>query len=263
MISDAAFVDIAVRSGSDNNPAVLYINKTNNKPYFAKLNGSSWSSTKISDNATREIKGAFASDGKLVAVYIGNTSSYQGYYALYSNSFGELKKDTKINTDMSAIDIATDGSTLYVGYSWRDTEHYGPIVKKGTIGSNSVNFQNDAQFTQPFTEGKLIHSVSIAVREGNVFAIIDDNSRVSMAQSHTYRLDGNAWKVYGENELPYFKVTFYNSHSYYLRGYAPDIAVASDNKVYISMTAWENAGGRNANFGPLVMQYVADSWTVH
>ena len=29
------------------------------------------------------------------------------------------------------------------------------------------------------------------------------------------------------------------------------------------MLAWENAGGRGKNFGPIVMKYVADTWTVH
>ena len=168
-----------------------------------------------------------------------------------------------IRADMSSIDIAVDNSTLYLGYSNRATENYGPVVMKGTINSSNISFSSASEFSQPFTEGKLIHGISIAAKGGKVYAIIDDNSRVNMAQSHTYRLDGTSWKVYGENELPYFKVTFYNSHKYYLRGYAPDIAVDSDGKVYISMLAWENAGGRDANFGPLVMKYVADSWTVH
>lgn len=263
-LSGIGSVDIAVKNNSDAQPTVLYIRKSDNAPFFANLNNNSWSSTKVSDNKkAREIKGAFASDGRFIVAFVDNTNSYNGYYALYKASFNDPKKDMSIRADMSSIDIAVDNSTLYLGYSNRATENYGPVVMKGTINSNNISFSSASEFSQPFTEGKLIHGISIAAKGGKVYAIIDDNSRVNMAQSHTYRLDGTSWKVYGENELPYFKVTFYNSHKYYLRGYAPDIAVDSDGKVYISMLAWENAGGRDANFGPLVMKYVADSWTVH
>ena len=257
-------IDIAVKNNSDAQPTVLYIKKSNNVPYFANLNNNSWSSTKISDNKTaREIKGAFDSDGRFIAAFVDNTNSYQGYYALYKASFNDPKKDMAIRADMSSIDIAVDGSTLYLGYSSRATENYGPVVMKGTVSSNGISFSSASEFSQPFTEGKLIHGISIAAKGGKVYAIIDDNSRVTLAQSHAYRLDGSQWKVHGENELPYFKVTFYNKNKYYLRGFAPDIQIDSNGKVYISMLGWENAGGRDKNFGPIVMKYVADTWTVH
>ena len=261
-VTDAKFADIAV---SSSNPVLLYI-KADNKPQIATLNGNSWSSSKISDQGAREIKGAFTSGGTLVVAYIGNTSNYQGYFATYDGSpLARKTADKTIVANMSGVDVAIDGSDIYIAFSSRETELYGPIVKKGSLTNDkkNINFDGASQYTRPFTEGKLIHGVSIAAREGNLFAIIDDNSRVTLSQSHAYRLDGSSWKVYGENELPYFKVTFYNSHHYYLRGYAPDISVASDGKVFISMLAWENAGGRGENFGPLVMKYVADTWTVH
>ena len=261
-VTDAKFADIAV---SSSNPVLLYI-KADNKPQIATLNGNSWSSSKISDQGAREIKGAFTSGGALVVAYIGNTSNYQGYFATYDGSpLARKTADKTIVANMSGVDVAIDGSDIYIAFSSRETELYGPIVKKGSLTNDkkNINFDGASQYTRPFTEGKLIHGVSIAAREGNLFAIIDDNSRVTLSQSHAYRLDGSSWKVYGENELPYFKVTFYNSHHYYLRGYAPDISVASDGKVFISMLAWENAGGRGENFGPLVMKYVADTWTVH
>ena len=265
-VTDAKFADIAV---SSSNPVLLYI-KADNKPQIATLNGNSWKSSKISDKGAREIKGAYTSNGKLIIVYVGNTSNYQGYYAIYDGS--TIEKDKTIVANMSGVDIAIDVGNIYIAFSSRDTESYGPIVKKGTLHNDnkSIDFDGASQFTRSFTEGKLIHGVSVAAREGNVFAIIDDNSRVALSQSHAFHLDGNTWKVYGENELPYFKVTFYNSHHYYLRGYAPDISIASDGKVFISMLAWENAhvGENNTpiegdNYGPLVMKYVADTWTVH
>ena len=91
----------------------------------------------------------------------------------------------------------------------------------------------------------------------------DDKGKPSLAQSHVFKLEGNTWKLMGENELPYFKAVFYNNNNYYLRGSVPSIAVAGNGGVYISMLAWENADGSGKNFGPIVMKYVADSWTVH
>ena len=78
-----------------------------------------------------------------------------------------------------------------------------------------------------------------------------------------FRLDGNKWKVYGENQLPYFKTVFYNKKKYYLRGSSPVLAADKSGKVYISMLARENAGGSGKNNGPLVMKYVADNWEIH
>ena len=257
----ASFVDIAVKNGGAT-PTVLYIGKTDNLPYYANKNNNAWTSTKISSNKSREVKGAFSSNGKFVAVYVGNTAQYQGYYALYNSNFGD-KREAQIEPDMSSVDLAVDGDYLYIGYSCRDTEKYGPIVKRGTFGSNNISFSSESQFSRPFTEGKLIHSVSVAVNSGKLYVIIDDNGRLNLAQSHAYRLDGTTWKIHGENELPYFKAAFYADHGYYLRGSSPDIGVSSNGGVYISMLGWENAGGRGKNFGPIVMKYGADSWTVH
>jgi hypothetical protein len=83
-----------------------------------------------------------------------------------------------IRADMSSIDIAVDNSTLYLGYSNRATENYGPVVMKGTINSNNISFSSASEFSQPFTEGKLIHGISIAAKGGKVYAIIDDKDTV-------------------------------------------------------------------------------------
>jgi hypothetical protein len=136
-------------------------------------------------------------------------------------------------------------------------------VYKGDVGTSSISWNTSGVYVASIHEGILAYHISLAAYDEKLYAIIDDKGKPSLAQSHVFYLDGSTWKLMGENELPYFKTVFYNSKHYYLRGSVPDIAVASDGKVFISMLAWENAGGRGVNFGPIVMKYVADSWTVH
>lgn len=211
----------------------------------------------------REVHSIVSNSGVITTVFVDTTSHYQGYYNLFNTSLELLKAETAIDTSMSVIDLATDGSDLYIGYENRSTEHYGPYVKHATIGSSSLSFDNSTQFKTPITPGSISYHISIAAKAGKVFAIIDDKNKPSLSQTHVFHLDGGKWKPYGENELPYFKVSFYKIHNYYLRGSLPDICISDNENVYISMLAWENAGGNGNNFGPLVMKYVADNWTVH
>ena len=60
-----------------------------------------------------------------------------------------------------------------------------------------------------------------------------------------------------------FKGQFYDSHGYNLYGFAPEIAVTSDNLVFISMIAWEGPGGKGNNNGPIIMKNVSGNWTIN
>lgn len=283
-------------SPSTGKPTITYIKTTTKKPVLSTWNGSAWESEDIptlqsgstftTDNCVtkrvnkknvttcdttytynymkvREMQSAFMSDGKLAVIYVDTTSTYQAYYVLYSGDFDILKKDAKIAANVNGISLAVDGSNLYMGYLNRDTEKYGPYIHKGAVGSNAITWTTSGAYGISLREGQLAYHISIAVSSGKIFAIIDDKGRTNLAQSHVFALDGSQWKLYGENELPYFKNTFYKKNNYYLRGAVPQIAISGDGKIYISMLAWENAGGSGKNFGPIVMKYVADSWTVH
>ena len=164
---------------------------------------------------------------------------------------------------MNGVSLTASGTDVYLGFLNRDTEKYGPYVYKGNVKTSDVSWDSSGVFARSIHEGILAYHISLAAYDNKLYAIVDDKGKVSLAQSHVFQLDGNEWKLLGENELPYFKAVFYNSKRYYLRGALPSIAVGSNGKIYISMLAWENAGGRGKNFGPIVMKYVADTWTVH
>lgn len=250
-------------------PVVTFVD-SNKKPNISRWSGSAWNNQSVptvkagtGTMKVREAKATYMSDGKLVVVYVDTTSHYRGYYVLYNSSLSVQKKDAAIDTAMSVIDMASDNNNLYIGFLNRSLDYYGPCIKHGTVSGSSIAFDNSHQFKYPIAEGLLAYHVSVAAKSGKLYAMIDDKNRVSLAQTHVYHLDGTQWKIHGENELPYFKVTFYNNNNYYLRGSLPDITISNDEKVYISMLAWENAGGNDKYFGPIVMKYVADNWTVH
>lgn len=288
---------VAITSNpSSGEPVITYIETTTKFPVLIHWNGSAWETEDVPTMQTgksyttsncktttsgrrkvttcdttytynymkvREMQSKFLSSGDLAIIYVDTTSKYQAYYVLFNSSYTVLKKDEKIAQNVNGISLAIDGSDIYMGYLNRDTEKYGPYVHKGTVGSNSISWTTSGAFGQSLHEGQLAYHISLAASSGKLFAIIDDNGRTSLAQSHAYYLDGSKWKHYGENELPYFKNNFYTKHNYFLRGAVPQIAISSEGKVYISMLAWENAGGSGKNFGPIIMKYVADSWTVH
>ena len=211
----------------------------------------------------RELQPAYLQNGSLAFVYIDTTSAYQSYYTLYDNTYTVKKSNEKISTNVNGVNLAIAGNTLYMGFLNRDTEKYGPYVYKGDVGSSSINWTKTGVYGQSIHQGLLAYHINISTFDGKLYAIIDDKGKPSLAQSHVFYLDGSTWKLLGENELPYFKAAFYNKKQYYLRGSVPNIAIAGNGKVYISMLGWENAGGRNKNFGPIIMKYVGDTWTVH
>ena len=272
------------------NPLVSYIKKSTKAPAFSRWDGSAWVTADVSSPMQqivtvsncrtehrkticdttrtntplkmRELQPAYLQDGALAFVFVDTTSTYQSYYTLYGNDYTVKKNSEKISTNVNGVSLASDGSTLYMGFLNRDTEKYGPYVYKGSVSSNSISWTKSGAFGESIHEGLLAYHIKVSTFDGKLYAIVDDKGKPSLAQSHVFYLDGNTWKLMGENELPYFKTTFYNYNKYYLRGSVPDIAVAANGKVYISMLAWENAGGRGKNFGPIVMKYVADTWTV-
>ena len=273
-ITDASGIDISCKPDATDRPVVSYILTTTKLPSLSHWNGSKWTAVSIPTVKktvnkkdvylkARELEIAYTSNGYLTAIYVDTTTSYKAYYVLFGSDFSVKKKDSEISSNVNGVNLAVDGSTLYMGFLNRDTDKYGPYVYKGSVSSSSISWTNTGVYGNSLHEGFLAYHISIAAFDSKVYAIVDDKGKPSLAQSHVFLLDGNTWKLLGENELPYFKTVFYNKKSYYLRGSVPNIAVAGNGKVFISMLAWENAGGRGKNFGPIVMKYVADTWTVH
>ena len=270
------------------NPLVSYIDKSTKMPAFSRWNGSGWISTEIAaplkqeinchrvnhrdvcdttykENPTkmRELQSAYLQNGSIAFILVDTTSTYKAYYALYDNAYNLSHRTESFASNVNGVSLAVDGSTLYMGFLNRDTDNYGPYVYKGSVGSSSISWTKTGAFGASIHAGILAYHINITTFDGKLYAIVDDKGKPALAQSHVFYLDGSTWKLMGENELPYFKTVFYNRNSYYLRGSVPSIAITSNGKVYISMLAWENAGGRGKNFGPIVMKYVADTWTVH
>ena len=272
-------------------PLVSYIKTATKAPAFSRWSGSEWVTADVSAPSfqtvttsncrrvnhrdvcdttrtntplkIREQQVAYLQDGAVAFVFVDTTSVYQSYYTLYDNEYTLKKGAEKISANVNGVNLAADGSTLYMGFLNRDTEKYGPYVYKGTVGSSSISWTKSGAFGASIHEGLLAYHINLTTYDGKLYVIVDDKGKPSLAQSHVFYLDGNTWKLLGENELPYFKTTFYNKNKYYLRGSVPNIVVSSNGKVFISMLAWENAGGSGKNFGPIVMKYVADTWTVH
>lgn len=273
------------------NPLVSFIDATTKTPKYSRWSGSAWVTDDVAGPAyrtftttnchrvnhkdvcdttytdhpvkVRELQPAYLQNGSLAFVMVDTTSAYQSYYTLYGSDYSVKKSAEMLQKNVNGITLAADGSTLYFGFLNRDTEKYGPYVYKGSVDASSIAWTKTGVFGQSIHEGILAYHISLAAFDGKLYAIVDDKGKPSLAQSHVFYLDGSTWKLMGENELPYFKTVFYNNKHYYLRGSVPNIAVASNGKVFISMLAWENAGGRGVNFGPIVMKYVADTWTVH
>ena len=273
-IANASSIDITCKPDASDRPVVSYILTTTKMPTLSHWNGSKWTAVDIPTVKktvnkkdvylkARELNVAYTSNGNLTAVYVDTTTSYKAYYVLFDNSFSVKKKDSEIADNVNGVNLVATGNTLYMGFLNRDTEKYGPYVYKGEAGTSSISWTKSGVYGKSIHEGIIAYHINLATYDGKLYAIIDDKGKPSLAQSHVFYLDGNTWKLLGENELPYFKATFYNYHSYYLRGSVPNIAVGSNGKVYISMLAWENAGGSGKNFGPIVMKYVADTWTTH
>ena len=268
-------------------PLVSYIKTSTKFSAFSRWNGSAWVATNMTapqgvvtrncrtshgkqvcdttyvDRKVREQKVAYLQNGALAFVLVDTTTSYNAYYTLYNNEYDEKKGGKAFASNANGINLAADGNTVYMGFLNRDTEHYGPYVYKGDVGTSSISWNTSGVYGASIHEGLLAYHIHIKAYDNKLYAIVDDKGKPSLAQSHVFKLDGNTWKLMGENELPYFKSVFYNSKRYYLRGSLPNIAIGANGTVYISMLGWENAGGSGKNFGPIIMKYVADTWTVH
>ena len=259
--ADTSSFRLTVKSGS---PFVLFLDSATKKPYFATNSGSNWSTTKISDKPSRSITGAVRKNGGWVAAYIDTTKKYSGFYAMYDNGNSNKAKDKSIADSINMVHLDIDQSTdsAYLAFLSRKVEKYGPYVYRGTINNSDVSWKKDGLYGKPMAE-RFAYRIRVAARSGQMYVIFDDADRHSAAQSHVYRKGGSSWKLYGENELPYFKIEFFNNNGYYLRGSHPNIAIGDNGDVFISMLAWENGSGSGNNFGPIVMKYVAKNWTVN
>ena len=286
-IEDASSIALDCHPSSGT-PLVSFIKKSTKKPAFSRWTGTEWITTEIAaplkqtincrwvnrkqvcDTSytetpikMRELQSAYLQNGSVAFILVDTTSTYTTYYALYDSDYNMSHRTDSLEANVNGVNLAVSENTIYMGFLNRDTEKYGPYVYKGSLGSSSITWTKTGAFGSSIHEGILAYHINLATFDGTLYAIIDDKGKPSLAQSHVFKLDGNTWKLMGENELPYFKTVFYNYNNYYLRGSVPNIAVAGNGKVYISMLAWENAGGSGRNFGPIVMKYVADTWPVH
>ena len=163
---------------------------------------------------------------------------------------------------MVNLDIDKSTNTAYLAFLSRRVEKYGPYVYKGTLNSDNVSWKKDEIFGKPMAE-RFAYRIRVAARSGQMYVTFDDADRHSSAQSHVFQQGTSKWKLFGENELPYFKIEFFNRNNYYLRGSHPNIAIGDNGDVFVSMLAWENGSGGGNNFGPIVMKYVAKNWAVN
>ncbi|MCQ2060096.1 MAG: hypothetical protein MJY47_00725 [Fibrobacter sp.] len=259
-ITNVTAMDIACKSSGK--PIITYIN--NNKPKFSYLNESNaWASPiEISATASQEVKAVLVGN-YIVFIYVKNNFDYTAYYAIYSSTYAKKATDKNIGNNIKGISLAANGSTLYMAYLNQDVENMktGPYMRKGTVSETSISWTDGPGFNVNIIPGTLSYNIHVATNNGKVLVAFDDQWYM-YAQSHVYYHDGTGWSPYGETDLPYFYSQFINTHGYYLRGYDPTLSISSDGKVYLSMLAWENAGGSGKNYGPIVMKYVADNWTV-
>lgn len=218
------------------------------------------------DYTAREIQTAFNSNGDLATVYVDATDSATGYYTLYSQSGSTFTKKTSspqtIAKYMSLTMLTAGGNAFYLAYNNRssDASTGGAYVKKATVNKDKLIFDNSAQFNKRLAANSYLQKINVAATANKVFVTFDARSTIS--QVNVYQLDGSTWKLYGENELPYFGISFYNKNKYYLRGYHPSVAIADNGKVYTLMLVNGTGSYAGNNYGPILMQYVADTWKV-
>ena len=273
-ISDVTFMNLACHP-STKVPVVTYVKS--DRPYFSYLNGSSWKEEPISTNKTaREANSVFSSAGTFFVTFTDKTFQYNTYYAIYDAGFGVKKGETLIAKEMGSVSLATDGTKIYMGYINRssDSDVSGPYVKKGDLNQGSVNWTSENKLRKGQTR-----SMRIVAQNDKVYAIADDKEMQLFPHSDAFVFDGTTWRPYGENQLPYFKSTFYSTHCYNLYGFGPEIAIGSDGKVYISMISWagpinpetnvpdnqKKCSGYSAsqNNGPIVMTNISGNWTIN
>ena len=260
-------------------PVVTYVK--DNHPYFSYLSGNNWENKPISTTRTaREANSVFSSAGTFFVTFTDNTYQYNSYYAIYDANFNVKKGESLISTEMGRISLATDGTKIYMGYVNRsaDADLGGSYVKIGELNQGSVNWTSDKKLRE--IKNIYHRNMSLAAWNNKVYAIVDDKEEMYLfPHTHVFTFDGTSWIPYGENQLPYFNKTFYSSHCYNLFGFAPQIAVGSDGKVFISMISWpgsinpeinvkdeeKKCTGYSAsqNSGPIVMTNVSGNWTIN
>ncbi|MCF0216077.1 MAG: hypothetical protein HUK21_06345 [Fibrobacteraceae bacterium] len=260
-ITGATFAKLAI--DRSNNPFVAYI-KTDKKPYYSKWNNG-WENTAVANGnkKVREIDVVFTSNNVIFA-YVDTTSSYKCYFTSYDTSYRKKKEAAKIKDNVNGISLQTDTNTIYFGYLNRETDNYGPYISKTEMKkADSISLVSNTISQKSLFPGMLAYHLNFVVKNGKIYAIVDDKGKPYLAQSHAFHFDGTKWHMYGENELPYFKVAFYEANGYYLRGSVPVIDISDDNKVYVSMLGWSSPEGVGNKYGPIVMKYVADTWGIN
>lgn len=265
-----------VCSPKSKNPLVTYMG-TNNQGYYSFFDGSKWATAvNITTKALRDIQATFNNNGYLLVVYYG--TDYKSYYAYYMTNASNSSRLDKKQTDKTfqgsslkdRVSVSAAGNVFYIVYHDRDANKV--FVRKATAGGSDITFDvSNRAFSEAIAnEDRGGQKTSIVATTSDVYLAID--SRIATSQIHVYRLDGSSWKLYGENELPYFGTTFYSKNNYWIRGYHPSLTISTDGTVYVSMLAKETFiapeegeeehGGSGKNFGPIIMKYVADSWKV-
>lgn len=261
---------VGTAQGSSVNRVSLAIDPVNHRPVIAyrttanamkvlAWSGSAW--TDLGDAggsgaAGRTIEIATASDGKLGAVFVGTGSDYKVYHRYWTLSGTSYTRASSYTTAWTAGDTALScafkGSDYYVLTPDRDNNG-NPLLRKLSGSSWSSVGGSFGQRIGGFS--------SLAFTfDGDPVVAMDDRIWADQAQIHVWRYQGGAWKMMGENQLPYFGKTFRDSHGYYLRGSTPSL-VLGEGKIYLGMRALEMAisAGQtlgNRNNGPLVQKYI-------
>lgn len=247
-------------------PIIVHVDATDKLAYLEKMAANKWSRSKIAigENTTtfREINATFFSGEKLLVVAIGATAEYKAYSSLLNSNYQSQGGSQEIGSSVSKISLATSGEKVYMGFSNRDVENYGPSVYEGRLSGTGLSWNKYGIFGKPIFEGYLSNRVYVTANGNQVYAAFDDNTRISMSQIHVFRLENDKWHLHGENQLPYFDKNFYNKKKYYLRGSSPVLALDDEGKIYLSMLARATSKTSNNN-GPIVMKYVADNWEIH
>lgn len=226
-------------------------------------------------NKAREVQTVFNSSGYLASVYVDVAGTWPAYHSTFKQNGDAFTAPSgtpqKVSDEISFITLASSGATFYLGYHSRSgtAEQGGAYVKRATINNGNLAFDGSSQYKTRITDNTFLQKINIAANGSSVYVAFDGRSNMNttgltnVSQVNVFRLDGATWKLYGENELPYFNTTFFNKNGYFLRGYYPSVAVTENGKVYTLMLADSRNGYTGTkNFGPILMQYVADSWKV-
>lgn len=200
---------------------------------------------------------AVSAGGKVGLVFVDNTTSFVVYNKLYSSTASGVVSDSYMegtwwNGGDTALACTFNGETFAVVFPDR-TNSGNPLVRERT-GTNTW-------VSKGTVFGMRIGGYSsITYLNGYPVVAFDDRIWTDQAQIHVWKYDGSAWRMLGENQLPYFGKLFSTAKGYYLRGSGPIIAVG-DGELYLGMHAMEMGTAANPttsgrNDGPLVQKYI-------